>query len=197
MSGHTVAKHITAKHIESDDAITEHIESDDDTVVKLTENFEKLIVSKTPKHSVVLDMTFNHTIKNISFGDLPTADVYEIFKDGRPFSHFIEKWLATNYPLVHVAGCKDHDFTDAKFPKVKYDEKTFTKHGCNFQSSCMQGAGRKFEKDTFDMKTKKIIFCIVSNVDFPNIKVRFVRGVDLLRMYHNGKISPKDTAFFE
>ena len=30
--------------------------------------------------------------------------------------------------------------------------------------------------DIFEEKSKKLVFCIVSNVDFPNIKVKFVKG---------------------
>lgn len=142
--------------------------------------------------SVELNKTFNHTIENYGFGNLSDEICKEIWKDGRPFSHFIEGWLAENYPLTHVKGCKKYDFTDKNIPEILYDEKTFTKMGCKFCPSNMLGQGRKFDKAVFEEKTKKLVFCIVSNVDFPNIKVRFVKGPDLLVNYPNGKISSKD-----
>lgn len=142
--------------------------------------------------SVVLNKTFNHTITNYVFGNLSEQVCREIWKDGRPFSHFIEVWLAENYPLIHIKGCKKHDFIDPECDEIIYDEKTFTSKGCNFCPSNMLGQGRKFDKEIFEEKSKKMIFCIVSNVDFPNIKVRFVRGEDLLIHYPNGKIPLND-----
>ena len=142
--------------------------------------------------SVELNKTFTHTIEDVSFGCLPKEEVYEIFKDGRPFSHFIEKWLEKNYSLIHIPGCKSYDFKDKEYDETLYDEKTFTRKGCCFCPSNMLGQGRKFDKEVFEAKTKKLIFCIVSNVNFPEIKVKFIRGSDLLRLYPSGKINSHD-----
>ena len=142
--------------------------------------------------SVVLDHTYVHEIENYSFGNLPPEVCKEKYKDGRAFSHFIEPWLAHNYPLDYVAGCKNHDFTDRNVPIILYDEKTFTKYGCNFPPSNMIGQGRVFDQETFELHCKKLIFCIVSNIDFPTIKIRFVRGDDLMLKYPNAKIPLKD-----
>jgi hypothetical protein len=54
------------------------------------------------KTSIELNKTFFHTITNLEFGNLNKEQINEIMKDGRPFSHFIEKWLETNYPLKHI-----------------------------------------------------------------------------------------------
>ena len=142
--------------------------------------------------SVELNKTFDHEISDISFGNLPREACIAILKDGRPFSHFIEAWLAENYPLVHVKGCKNHDFTDSNYPSILYDEKTFTSKGCSFCPSNMLGQGRKFDKEAFEEISKKLIFCIVSNIDFPKIKIKFVRGSDLIKLYPKGKIPSKD-----
>ena len=146
--------------------------------------------------SVELNKTFNHTISDFKFDNLPIEICREIFKDGRPFSHFIEAWISQNYPLTHVKGCKKYDFTDRNNPEILYDEKTFTSGGCRFCPSNMIGQGRKFSKDLFIEKSKKLIFCIVSNIDFPNIKVRFVRGEDLIKDYSTGVIPVKDFVKF-
>ena len=138
--------------------------------------------------SIQLDKTFTHKLDSIVFDNLPSEIILEILKDGRPFSHFIEKWLEHNYPLDHITGCKKYDFVDRNYSDTKYDEKTFTKRGCYYMPSNMLGQGRKFDKDVFESKTKELIFCIVSNINFPEIKIRFVQGIDLLKKYPNGKI---------
>ena len=150
-------------------------------------NYLKRMESRLP--SVELNKTFEYKIENYLFGDLSREECEDIWKDGRVFSIFIEKYISKKFPLDHVPGCKKYDFTDRNYPEIKYDEKTFTKYGCNFYPSNMKGQGRKFKKEDFEEKTKKLIFCIVSNIDFPNIKVRFVKGDDLLIKYPNGKIS--------
>ena len=58
--------------------------------------------------SVELNKTFNHNISNYTFGNLSEDVCEEILKDGRPFSHFIEKWIEKNYPLNHIKGCKKY-----------------------------------------------------------------------------------------
>ena len=151
------------------------------------------IASKMAQVSVELNKTFRHTITNYGFGNLPDEICVETFKDGRAFSHFIEPWLAQNYPLNHVKGCKKYDFTDQAYPDTLYDEKTFTRSGgCWYCPSNMLGQGRTFDKDVFIEKTKKLVFCIVSNIDFPHIKVRFVTGTELVEKYPTGKIPLKD-----
>ena len=147
---------------------------------------------ETMQCSIQLNTTFTHTLSNIGFDYLPQDVVNNIMKDGRVFSHLIEKWISLEYPLEHIEGCQAYDFIDGNFPETKYDEKTFTKKGCSFCPSNMLGQGRKFDKDIFEEKTKKLVFCIVSNIDFPNIKIRFVKGSELLLKYPIGKIPSKD-----
>jgi hypothetical protein len=142
--------------------------------------------------SIELNKTFTHIITNFTFSDIPENTMIEIFKDGRAFSHFIEPWLSINYPLKHIKGCKKHDFEDLNFPEILYDEKTFTNGGCKFYPSNMIGEGRKFDKNIFEEKAKKLIYIIVCNVNFPEIKVKFVRGIDLIISYPKGEIKLKE-----
>ena len=159
---------------------------------------KKTITMEEQNVSVQLNTTFTHTLTNLGFDCLPEAVVINLFKDGRPFSHFIEKWLEKNYNINHVEGCKKFDFVDRNYPNTKYDEKTFTKRGCCYMPSNMLGQGRSFNQEEFQNKTKGLVFCIVSNVNFPEIKVRFVRGSELIKKYPKGKIPFKDYAtFFE
>jgi hypothetical protein len=143
--------------------------------------------------SVALNTTTIHQIDNYGFDNIPKEVCEEILKDGRAFSHFIEVWLPLYYLLIHVKGCKSYDFTDKKHQEILYDEKTFTKRGCRFCPSNMIGQGRKFDKEVFEKKCDKLIFCIVSNINFPEIKIRFVNGKELAAKYpKDGKIPFKD-----
>jgi len=138
------------------------------------------------------NITSTHTIEDFGFGYLPQSEVIEIYKDGRVFSHFIERWLPTKFPLVHIKGCKSYDHIHLNDENIKYDQKTFTSNGCRFMPSNMIGQGRTLNKEVFEEKARKLIYIIVSNVNFPEIKVKFVRGVDLLVDFPEGKIPLKD-----
>ena len=147
----------------------------------------------TNLHIRPYNTTFTHTLEDYSFGNLPKIEVIDVFKDGRVFSHFIELWLAKNYPfLTHIKGCKNHDHIDIDNEMIKYDQKTFTKRGCKFMPSNMIGEGRIFNKQIFEEKAKQLIYIIVSNIHFPEIMVRFVRGIDLIVYYPTGVIPLKD-----
>jgi len=146
--------------------------------------------------SVELNKTFTHIIENYSFGNLSDETCKEMYKDGRVFSHVIERWIAENYPLTYIKGCKKYDFIDKNNPKILYDEKTFTKYGCNFCPSNMLGQGRLFNKEIFVEKTNNLVFCIVSNTNFPEIKVRFIKGSELVIKYPEGKIPLADEIKF-
>ena len=149
---------------------------------------QQLVIS-----SIKFNTTFVHKIQNVAFDNLPIETCIEAFKDGRPFSHFIEPWLEKNYPpLKHIKGCKDHDFVDGGDENIQYDQKTFTSRGCIFMPSNMVGKGRKFDQEVFDEKSKKLLYIIVSNINFPEIKIKFVRGIDLVLDYPKGKIPFKD-----
>ena len=146
--------------------------------------------------SIKYSTTFTHIIDTFSFGNLPQQHLIQTYKDGRAFSHFIEPWLSTNYPLTHITGCKKYDFIDNADENIKYDQKTFTKGGCKFMPSNMIGEGRTFNQEIFEEKAKHLVYIIVSNVNFPEIKIKFVRGVDLMVDYPTGIIPSKDFVKF-
>ena len=103
------------------------IEKIEDEDIILDKEINKLL---KPQPSVELDKTFTHIIQECSFGDLSKNTIYKIFKDGRPFSKFIERWLEQYYPLIYIPGDKDHDHKDKFHHEILYDAKTFTKGGC-------------------------------------------------------------------
>ena len=148
------------------------------------------------KNHIIFNKTFIYNLTAYSFGNLSSSMIIEIFKDGRPFSHFIEKWLSVNFQLTHITGCKSYDFVDSNDENIKYDQKTFTSRGCKFMPSNMIGEGRKFDKEIFENKAKNLNYIIVSNVNFPEIKIKFVKGTDLINDYPNGSIPSKDLIEF-
>lgn len=156
--------------------------------LSMEENKMELIETNNIKYNT----TFTHTLNGFGFDDLPQSELIDIFKDGRAFSYFIEPWLAMNYPLIHVTGCKDHDFIDANNNEIIFDEKTFTTRGCRFMPSSMIGTGRLFDQEKFEEKAKKMIYCIVSNINFPEIKIKFIPGTILIKTYPNGIIHIKE-----
>lgn len=147
-------------------------------------------------YDINIGVTQSYTINGCGFDNLSMGVVNEMFKDGRVFSHFMELWISKNFNLKHVKGCKDHDLVDYNDDQIKYEVKTFTKGGCHFCPSNMLGQGRQFDNNIFKEKTKKLIFCIVLNIDFPNIKIKFIKGQDLLELYPNGKIPSQNVVKF-
>ena len=147
--------------------------------------------------TIQYDKTTTKIVYNPRFDNLPPELINEIFKDGRPFSHFAEHWLDNNYNgLTHVPGCKSYDFINTNNNSIKYDEKTFTKKGCNFMPSSMIGTGRKFNKKEFETHANELNYIIVSNVNFPIIKIKFITGSDLLVKYPSGRIPPSQHDLF-
>ena len=125
--------------------------------------------------NIKYNTTFSHKIEIFGFGNLEQSALINIYKDGRPFSHFIEPWLAINYPLKHVTGCKYYDHTDINDENVKYDQKTFTKSGgCKFMTSNMIGEGRTFNKEIFEEKAKKLI----SLIEYPPISSAWLGSIE-------------------
>ena len=135
------------------------------------------------------DTSFTFKLTNINFDSLDKSILDSMFKDGRIFSHLSERWLEDNCPMLkHISGCKDHDFVN-KTDDTKYDAKTWTSRKLDFRPSNMLGKGRTFDKEIFDEKCNKLTYIVVSNIDFPEIKVRFIKGSDLVQLYPKGYIS--------
>ena len=144
--------------------------------------------------AIIYNTTITKTLKDVSFDTLPLSVLKDLFEDGRIFSHFMERVLAQDYDLTHISGCKGHDLEGAD---IKYEHKTFTKNGCKFMPSNMIGVGRTFDAATFHEKAKQLTYVICSNVRFPEIKIRFMKGTDLISLYPKGEIKSKDhDAFF-
>jgi hypothetical protein len=49
--------------------------------------------------NISYNTTYTHILEDFSFDNVPKSIIIDTYKDGRVFSHFIETWLAINYPL--------------------------------------------------------------------------------------------------
>jgi hypothetical protein len=143
-------------------------------------------------HNIVFDKVYTFDLTGtISFGDLTTLALIDIFKDGRVASHLLEPQLAIWFPEIrHIKGCKGYDHVNKLDENIKYDAKNLTQAGgCKFMPSGMIGTGRKFDKEQFLFKTKDMNYIICDIVDFPIVSVTFKRGQELAERYPNGCIS--------
>lgn len=142
---------------------------------------------------IVLNKLYTITIKNYSFGNLPINEINSLYKDGRVFSHFFEKYLPTLHQLTWQSGCRSWDLIDSD--GKKYEQKTFTKK-CNFKRSKSIGIGRTHNQEEFENYVKDIIYIIVDNQEFPKIQYKFVTGTELIKAYPNGNIPASDKENF-
>ena len=147
---------------------------------------------------VKLNKTFDFEIHNVAFGDLTKEEAIDICKDGRLASHFLELQLTKWFPeLTHVTGCKDHDHVDQN--GTKYDAKNFTRSsGLYFGPSNMRGSKRKFIQSVAHEKASCLIYICCDIVDFPQVRVLFRKGTELIVEYPKCNISlGKRAVFFE
>lgn len=142
--------------------------------------------------------TYKYTIQNVSFGNLSRAALIRIFKDGRYVSPLIEEHLTIWFPgLTRIEGNKDHDHVDKK--GIIYDAKNFTKNGMMFMPSNQIGASRKYDPKITEQKANKLIYICCDVVDFPDVKVRFIPGKQLIKSYPKAKVpyGERDSFFGE
>jgi len=135
--------------------------------------------------------TFN--IDTTSFGELSTEELTDIFLDGRFISPFLERHIPIWFPhLTHIKGNKPYDHIDQD--DNKYDAKNFTKNGLQFMPSGMIGTGRKYDKVVCLKKIQKydMIYILCDITGFPEIRIVFAKGEDLLNIYGNARIPYKD-----
>ena len=125
-------------------------------------------------------------IENISFGDLSQDELSEMFTDGRLVSHFLERQLTKWYPELTFVDGRGYDHLDTE--QNKYDQKCFTKGGLTFAPSNMIGKGRSIDEAVASEHVQSITYICCDVIDFPLVKVKFVKGSDLEKDYPKFKI---------
>jgi len=126
---------------------------------------------------------FSFDINEFKCVGLTQEEVIHMYKDGRVFSQWVERWLEKEFKeLTWVRGCKKYDFINSNNENIKYEAKTFTPaSGLSYAPSGQTGVGRKIDEPVAKERASNLIYIIVSNIDFPNIKVRFMNGNDLMK----------------
>ena len=144
---------------------------------------------------IKLNKTYHFEIKNYSFGNLSTRELSEVLKDGRVAAPLLEVQLTKWFnELTHIKGNKDHDHIGKN--GELYDAKNFTKGGLNFMPSNQRGQGRTFIAEIAHEKANKLIYICCDIVDFPKLRVKFVKGSELVKQYPKCKISKTNREIF-
>lgn len=125
----------------------------------------------------------------VQFGNMPEEAIYELYKDGRVASKFLEHTIPTWFPEVKFVDQDGYDHIDDK--GIKYDLKGFTKGGAGYAPSNMIGAGRKINVKEMHAHAKTINYIFSDITEFPKVRVIFKTGEDMVRDYPNGKIPSK------
>tara|TARA_R100000995_G_scaffold73781_1_gene42640 strand:+ start:951 stop:1400 length:450 start_codon:yes stop_codon:yes gene_type:complete len=127
--------------------------------------------------------TYEFSLKGrTSFGSISESRMYDLLKDGRLASFFLEEQLQHWFPeLTRIEGNKDHDHVDTS--GNKYDAKNFTKNGLKFKPSNQLGQGRTFNAEIAHNKARKLCYICCDIVEFPRVRVKFVDGADLINEY--------------
>ena len=144
---------------------------------------------------IKLNKVYDFTIPNFQFGDLSEEECKTIYRDGRVASHLLERQLTKWFPkLKHIPGCKGYDHVDNL--NEKYDAKNFTHRGLKFMPSNQIGSGRKFDYNETRKHAKDLTYICCDIVNFPKVRIKFVKGLKLLRKYPSASIPHKDRDLF-
>ena len=147
-------------------------------------------------NDVIYNKTFTFEV-NASFGDLPKSVINEMFKDGRVASKFLENHLPVWFDDLDFVDAHGYDHV-RKSNGRKLDAKCFTKGGLTYAPSNMLGGGRKIVNEVAHEHAHEIDYIACDIVDFPTVRIRFVKGSDLVEQYPNCKIpKSKRNEFFE
>ena len=134
---------------------------------------------------IILDETYDFSFDANEFRcpGLTQEEIIEMYRDGRVFSQWIERWMERTFPeLTRISGCKKYDFINSNDENIKYEAKTFTSaSGLSYAPSGQTGVGRKIDEPIARERASNLIYTIVSNVNFPNIKIKFLHGNDLMK----------------
>lgn len=130
----------------------------------------------------------------IKFNDLKEQILYNLFKDGRVSTPFLQLAIENWFGLTYV-DAKGYDYLDVE--GNKYELKTFTANGCKLCPSSMIGVGRKKDLEKFVEGAIKISYIIADITSFPTINIVFKNGKDLVAQYPKAEISKTDRKIFK
>jgi|TARA_B100002019_G_scaffold238624_1_gene213783 hypothetical protein len=125
----------------------------------------------------------------VRFWDLEEEDLYELFRDGRTSSRFLERQVPKMFAQFEYVDGKGYDWIREQLKKV--EGKCYTKGGCNFAPSAMVGSGRKVVPSEVKEHIEEcdLDYIIMDIVEFPTVHFRFIKGKDLIETHPNCKIT--------
>lgn len=125
----------------------------------------------------------------ITIGTLSADVVAKLGKDGRFLSHALEYQLADWFPLIRVDQTH-YDLVDKATQTIKYEAKCFTNNGAKLLPSKMQGSKREVDYPAFMDIALNTIYIVLDITAFPEIRVVFIEGQEVLKRFSNAKITP-------
>lgn len=126
----------------------------------------------------------------VGFGDMPIESLYELFKDGRVASKFLENIIPSWFPELTFVDQDGYDHIN-EVTNVKYDLKGFTRGGANYAPSTMIGAGRKINKEQMHAHAQTINYIFSDITEFPKVRIIFKTGTEMIEKFPTGKITKK------
>ena len=149
------------------------------------------LVLKEKQYKVEFNKIYEFDLAGkVQFGNLPESEVYELFRDGRVASKFLEHHIPKWFPELKFVDQDGYDHIDQH--DIKYDLKGFTKRGAGYAPSNMIGAGRKIDEEKMHAHAATINYIFSDIIDFPKVRVIFKTGDEMIKTYPKGKIKLKD-----
>jgi len=117
----------------------------------------------------------------VTFWDLPLEEVHELFRDGRTASRFLELKIPYLFYDFKYVDEKGYDWLRQTIGK-KVEGKCVTRNGCKFCPSSMVGSNRKIVPSEVKktIEDEDLDFILMDIVEFPIVRLRFVKGIDLI-----------------
>jgi len=135
---------------------------------------------------------FEHDFTDqVKFGSLSTNLLYDLFKDGRVASRFLEEHIPILFPELEFVNKSGYDHIRPSDNR-KFEQKCFTKYGCKYPPSNMVGKGRKIDIPKLHESANSIDYVLIDIFNFPIVKMVFVPGTFLVSNYPKGSIPLKD-----
>ena len=131
--------------------------------------------------SITLNQVYEYDFTGtIQFGSLSPDFLYEMFRDGRFCCEPLSRHLEQQFDGLEFVDRKGYDFIHPELGKI--EKKQITKGGLKFCPSAMIGAGRKvnYTEVIEHIINNDLIYVLADITCFPQVKVTFIKGTDLL-----------------
>ena len=139
---------------------------------------------------MILNHVYKFKVNQPTFGNLSTDQVNRLFRDGR-MSKFLELEMTTFFPILNYVDQKGHDYEINCEGTPKVEMKCFTQGGMRFMPSSMIGSGRKLDIEKFHENAHNLTYLFCDIVDFPDIRVIFKSGDEMIEKFPRGSITYK------